>query len=138
MGGFLSTSAKHRTPQTTTTHEHRPQQQITLKGAQTAHIFLTVYSCNHARIRSGGTPCVDNKSGMRKAGFPGDDAPRAVPSDARHDGRYGPDGRKNLALHILQRRERGRALRALLRNDPDLNSGKFQHYRSKLPENAGG
>ena len=32
-----------------------------------------------------------------RPGFPGDDAARAVPSDARHDGRYGPEGRKNLA-----------------------------------------
>ena len=30
---------------------------------------------------------VGNDSGMCKAGFAGDDAPRAVPSDARHDGR---------------------------------------------------
>ena len=36
---------------------------------------------------------VDNDSG--KAGFPRDDAPRAVPSDARHDGWYEPEGRKN-------------------------------------------
>ena len=36
---------------------------------------------------------------MYEAGFAGDDAPRAVPSGARHDGRYGPDGRKNLAAH---------------------------------------
>ena len=43
---------------------------------------------------------VGNNSGMRKAGFPGDDAPRAVPSDARHDGRYGPDGQKNLAYRF--------------------------------------
>ena len=34
---------------------------------------------------------VDNDSG--KAGFPRDDAPRAVPSDARHDGWYEPEGR---------------------------------------------
>ena len=46
---------------------------------------------------------VGNDSGMYKAGFLGDEAPRAVPSDARHDGWYGPEGRKNLALHILQR-----------------------------------
>ena len=32
---------------------------------------------------------VDNESGMCKACFLGDDAPRAVPSDARHDGWYG-------------------------------------------------
>ena len=30
--------------------------------------------------------------------FAGHDAPRPVLSDARHGGRYGPDGRKNLAL----------------------------------------
>ena len=47
---------------------------------------------------------VGNDSGMYKAGFAGDDAPRAVPSDVRHDSWYGPEGRKNLALHILQRR----------------------------------
>ena len=35
---------------------------------------------------------VDNVSG--KAGFPRDDAPRAVPSGARDDGWYGPEGRK--------------------------------------------
>ena len=34
---------------------------------------------------------VGNDSGMYKAGFAGDDAPRAVPSDARHDGRSGPE-----------------------------------------------
>ena len=37
---------------------------------------------------------VDNDSG--KAGFPLDDAPRA-PSDARHDGWYGPERRNILA-----------------------------------------
>ena len=37
---------------------------------------------------------VGNDSGMYKAGFPGDDASRGVPSDARHDGWYGPEGRK--------------------------------------------
>ena len=36
---------------------------------------------------------VGNDSGMYKSGFPGDDAPRAVPSDAGHDGWYGPEGR---------------------------------------------
>ena len=35
---------------------------------------------------------VDNDSG--KAGYPRDDAPRAVPSGARHDGWYEPEGRK--------------------------------------------
>ena len=38
---------------------------------------------------------VDNGSGMCKAGFAGDDAPRAVflpIVDARHHGRYGPEG----------------------------------------------
>ena len=29
-------------------------------------------------------------------------APRAVPSDARHDGWYGPDGRENLATHTTE------------------------------------
>ena len=55
---------------------------------------------------------VGNNSGMYKAGFAGDDAPRAVPSDVRHDSWYGPEGRKKLALHILQRRlqEGGRLL----------------------------
>ena len=37
---------------------------------------------------------VGNDSGMCKAGFLGDDAARAEPSDGRHDGRYGPAGRK--------------------------------------------
>ena len=52
------------------------------RGRKQLTFFLYVYSCNHGRIRSGRTPCVDNESGMCKAGFPGDDAPRAVPSDA--------------------------------------------------------
>ena len=39
------------------------------------------------------TRCVvGNDSGMHEAGFPGDDAPRVVPSDARHGGWYGPEG----------------------------------------------
>ena len=42
-------------------------------------------------------------SSMYNTGFPGDDALRAVPSDARHDGWYGPEGLKNLASHSLQR-----------------------------------
>ena len=41
---------------------------------------------------------VGNDSGMYKAGSPGDDAPRAVPSDARHDGWYGPEGRKTSGI----------------------------------------
>ena len=41
---------------------------------------------------------VDNNSG--KAAFPRDDAPRAVPSDARHDGWYEPEGRK-ICHHII-------------------------------------
>ena len=45
---------------------------------------------------------------------------------------------ENLASHVLQTRERGRALRALPRNDPDSHSGKFQHYRSRLRGNTGG
>ena len=36
---------------------------------------------------------VGNDSGMCKAGFPGDDAAGAVHSDARDDGRYGPEER---------------------------------------------
>ena len=43
---------------------------------------------------------VDNDSG--KAGFPRDDAPRAVPSDARRDGWYEPEGR-HLLTHNLKR-----------------------------------
>ena len=46
---------------------------------------------------------VGNDNGMYKAGSADDDAPRAVPSDARHDGWYGPEGWTNLALHIRQR-----------------------------------
>ena len=46
---------------------------------------------------------VGNDSGMYKAGFAGDDAPRAVPSDVKHDGRYGPDERKIWHYTILQR-----------------------------------
>ena len=42
-------------------------------------------------------------SGMYKAGFPGDDAPPAVPSDASNDGLYGPEGRNILASHNPQR-----------------------------------
>ena len=42
-------------------------------------------------------------SGMYKAGFPWDDAPRAVPSDASNDGWYGPEGRNILASHNPQR-----------------------------------
>ena len=46
---------------------------------------------------------------------------------------------QNRASHTFYNdgREAG-ALRALPRNDPDLNSGKFQHYRSRLRENTGG
>ena len=36
---------------------------------------------------------VGNDSDMCKASSAGDDALRAVPSDARHDGWYGPEGR---------------------------------------------
>ena len=36
---------------------------------------------------------VGNDSGMCKASSAGDDALRAVPSDARHDGWYGPEER---------------------------------------------
>ena len=42
------------------------------------------------------------RRGVCKAGFVCDDAPRAVPSDARHDGWYGPDGRENLATHTTK------------------------------------
>ena len=42
--------------------------------------------------------CDDNDSG--KAGFPRDDAPRAVPSNARHGGWYAPEGRK-IWHHII-------------------------------------
>ena len=38
---------------------------------------------------------VGDDSGIYKAGFLRDDAPRAVPSDARHDGWFGPEGQKN-------------------------------------------
>ena len=41
---------------------------------------------------------VGDDSGMYKAGFPGDDAPRAVPSDARHDGWNRPEGRKTSGI----------------------------------------
>ena len=41
---------------------------------------------------------VGNDSGLYNAGFAGDDAPRAVPSDARHDGWYGPEGRKQSGI----------------------------------------
>ena len=46
------------------------------------------------KARSAGdeASCVHNDSG--KADFASDDAPCAVPSDARHDGWYGPEGRK--------------------------------------------
>ena len=75
-------------------------QQVTRERAQPV-LFLSVHSCEHGWKRIGRTR--GNDSGMYKADFPGDDASRAVPSDARHDGWYGPEGRKNLALHSLQR-----------------------------------
>ena len=90
-------------------------------------------------------PCVDNESGLREASFPFDDAPRAVPSDARHDGRYGPDGRKNLALHILQRRlhDSGRLLRSCERVQNCTKAAsrgtdpRYQREENKNPMGAG-
>ena len=78
-------------------------QQISIKGAFTARNLSVRSSLQNMAGKEMAHHVVGNDSGMYKAGFAGDDAPRAVPSDASHDGRYGPDGRKNLASHILQR-----------------------------------
>ena len=71
-------------------------QQISTKGA-VCSLLQTWHGEELAEL------VVGNDSGMYNAGLAGDDAPRAVPSDVRYDGRYGPEGRKNLALHILLR-----------------------------------
>ena len=75
-----------------------------LSRVRTQHRTLSV--CSFLQIMAGEEVAhhvVGNDSGMYKAGFAGDEAPRAVPSDAKHDGQYGPDGRKNMASHILLR-----------------------------------
>ena len=66
--------------------------------------FLSVHSCEHGWKRSGRAR--GNDSGMYKAGFADDDAPRAVPSDARHQ-------TEKLASHIRQRNS-GLRLRSIL------------------------
>ena len=64
---------------------------ITLKrAANSPHSFCPSISANMAEEELTEL-VVDNDSG--KAGFPRDDAPRAVPSDARHDGWYEPERR---------------------------------------------
>ena len=70
-------------------------QQISIKGSYTARtLFVRASLAKHGRRR-----IARARRGVCKAGFACDDAPRAVPSDARHDGWYGPDGRENLATH---------------------------------------
>ena len=78
-------------------------QQISIKGAYTARTLFVRSSLQNMAREEVAHHVVGDDSGMCKAGFAGDDASRAVPADAKHDGRYGPDGRKNLALHIQQR-----------------------------------
>ena len=51
--------------------------------------FCSLIPAKHGRRR-----IARARRGVCKAGFACDDAPRAAPSDARHDGWYGPDGRK--------------------------------------------
>ena len=81
----LSVHTPHRThhhKQPPHTNTHQTNKSLS-KERKRPTFFLSFNSCKHGRMRRGRTPCVDNESGMRKAGFPGDDAPRAVPSDAR-------------------------------------------------------
>ena len=88
---------------------------------------------------------VGNDGGMCKAGFPGDDATRAVPSDARHDGRYGPEGRKKTGITHLQRRlhDCGRLLRSCERVQNCTKAAsrgtdpRYQCEENKNPTGAG-
>ena len=58
--------------------------------------------CSFIPAKHGRRRIARARRGVCKAGFACDDAPRAVPSDARHDGWYGPDGRENLATHTTE------------------------------------
>ena len=59
--------------------------------------FYSFIPAKHGRRRIAKT-----RRGACKAGFACDDTPRAVPSDARHDGWYAPDGRGNVATHTTK------------------------------------
>ena len=75
------------------------------------------------------SPGRDTNAGRRRAvSAATTDRARYLHEFQRHGG--------TLASHVLQRRERGRALRALPRNDPDLKSGKLHLDRSRLRGNA--